>query len=100
MPSPDCDADSRRPLFHKRDSDGQTFPPSFRFISHAAGVTLTGELHIFQCNSHSAQQVVEELKHWMRRHGNMFLANEPNSPANVNVKETVHVFNAIAAQRE
>lgn len=27
-------------------------------------------------------------------------SQDPNSPANVNVKETVHVFNAIAAQRE
>ena len=56
----------------------------------------TGELHIFQCNSHSAQQVVDDLNHWMRRHGNTAGASE----VNVNVKETVHVFNAIAAQRE
>ena len=38
----------------------------------------------------------------MRRHGSPHAANasDANSPANVNVKETVHVFNAIAAQRE
>lgn len=56
----------------------------------------TGELHIFQCNSHSAQQVVDDLNHWMKRNGNISGTTE----ANVNVKETVHVFNAIAAQRE
>ncbi|KAI1292639.1 Epidermal growth factor receptor kinase substrate 8 [Halotydeus destructor] len=69
-----------------------------------------GELHIFQCSSHSAQQVVSEIESWMRRHGNNNTAQvnsagqsssaDPNSAANINVKEAVHVFNAIAAQRE
>ena len=89
-----------------------------------------GELHIFQCSSHSAQQIVDDLNLWMRRHGaqsqhlnnNHHKSNNhhkggnhddrsrsrsrnddssaPNSPSNINVKEAVHVFNAIAAQRE
>lgn len=77
---------------------------TFRFFvfccTTTTTVTVSGELHIFQCNSHSAQQVVDELRHWMRKHGSAHVSNDPNSPANVNVKETVHVFNAIAAQRE
>lgn len=40
--------------------------------------------------------MVDDLNHWMRRHGNTAGTTE----VNVNVKETVHVFNAIAAQRE
>lgn len=40
----------------------------------------------------------------MRRHGNTSLGpgggSDSGNPANVNVKEAVHVFNAIAAQRE
>ena len=55
-----------------------------------------GELHIFQCNSHSAQQVVDELSKWMRRHGNVHV----NSTSNSHVKEAVHAFNAIARERE
>lgn len=66
--------------------------------------SFAGELHIFQCNSHSAQEIVDDLSHWMRRHGSNTTtgnpATDPNHPANVNVKEAVHVFNAIAAQRE
>lgn len=54
----------------------------------------TGELHIFQCNSHSAQDIVNELKLWMTRFGNV--SHDPT----VSVKDAVHAFNAIAAQRE
>lgn len=71
----------------------------------------SGELHIFQCNSQSAQQVVEELNHWMRRHGNPYVNNNNNnndggvdthhSNGNSNrVKAAVNVFNAIARERE
>lgn len=92
-----------------------------------------GELHIFQCSSHSAQQIVDDLNLWMRRHAttgaishhnnhnhhnnhsnkssdersmsrnrsnNDESLSAANSPSNINVKEAVHVFNAIAAQRE
>lgn len=65
----------------------------------------TGELHIFQCVSCSAHQVVEDIHHWMRQCGVIYnsgsISDHSSSPTvNVNVKETVNVFNQIAAQRE
>ncbi|XP_053210452.1 epidermal growth factor receptor kinase substrate 8-like isoform X2 [Panonychus citri] len=65
-----------------------------------------GELHIFQCVSHSAQQIAEDISSWMRKHGNLAITvdhihHEPNPiSVNVHVKETVNAFNALAAQRE
>ena len=65
-----------------------------------------GELHIFQCSSHSAQQVVDQINDWMLRNPHPDTAVDGGgtangtNPANVNVREAVHVFNAIAAQRE
>ena len=86
-------------------------------------LSFLGELHIFQCSSHSAQAVVDDLNYWMRKHGiahhhlsgsnngggnNGSIAEGSNGGGtapgpdgpNINVKEAVHVFNAIAAQRE
>jgi len=66
---------------------------------------ILGELHIFQCVSHNAINIVEDIQQWMRHFGVMFNSgthSEPSIPptVNVNVKETVSVFNQIAAQRE
>lgn len=64
-----------------------------------------GELHIFQCVSHEAVKVVDDIYQWMRHYG--LSAGSPTGPvdkitpsSNVNVKEAVTVFNQIAAQRE
>jgi epidermal growth factor receptor kinase substrate 8 len=64
-----------------------------------------GELHIFQCVSHNAINIVEDIQQWMRHFGVMFNSGAHSEPSlsptvNVNVKETVSVFNQIAAQRE
>ncbi|CAG2109356.1 unnamed protein product [Medioppia subpectinata] len=58
-----------------------------------------GELHIFQCVSHNAISIVEDIQHWMRHFG-VAMQTEASTQPNVNVKETVSVFNQIAAQRE
>ncbi|XP_054162619.1 epidermal growth factor receptor kinase substrate 8-like protein 1 isoform X2 [Oppia nitens] len=58
-----------------------------------------GELHIFQCVSHNAIQIVEDIQQWMRHYG-ANNHNESSAQPNVSVKETVNVFNKIAAQRE
>ncbi|XP_074593614.1 arouser isoform X2 [Brevipalpus obovatus] len=65
-----------------------------------------GELHIFQCISHSSQKIVDSISSWMKKHGNLAITvetlhheSEP-VPPNVHVKETVNAFNALAAQRE
>lgn len=89
---------------------------------------FAGELHIFQCVSHEAVNVVDDIYQWMRHYG--VVSNGSNgtkggpvtgsagsssasgssstttgdksltSPSNINVKEAVTVFNQIAAQRE
>lgn len=64
-----------------------------------------GELHIFQCVSHNAINIVEDIQQWMRHLGvtstaSAALTGEPSVQPNVNVKEAVSVFNQIAAQRE
>jgi epidermal growth factor receptor kinase substrate 8 len=64
-----------------------------------------GELHIFQCVSHNAINIVEDIQQWMRHFGVMSNSGTHSEPSlsptvNVSVKETVSVFNQIAAQRE
>jgi epidermal growth factor receptor kinase substrate 8 len=64
-----------------------------------------GELHIFQCVSHNAINIAEDIQQWMRHFGVMSNSGTHSEPSlsptvNVNVKETVSVFNQIAAQRE
>ena len=62
---------------------------------------ISGELHIFQCVSHNAINIVEDIQQWMRHFGsNQNNGGEPSTQPNVNVKEAVSVFNQIAAQRE
>ena len=71
--------------------------------SDGGGTRRPGELHIFQCNSHSAQQVVDELNRWMRKHGSIHVNSNNhhnNNHHTSHVKEAVHVFNAIARERE
>lgn len=88
-----------------------------------------GELHIFQCVSHEAVNVVDDIYQWMRHYGcgsgssgspsganGVGAGDKSTGPvasssssssaaaavpsSNVNVKEAVTVFNQIAAQRE
>lgn len=76
-----------------------------------------GELHIFQCVSHDAVAIVDDILQWMKHYGMAAntaggggggsnvnnasaAADKMSQPTNVNVKEAVTVFNQIAAQRE
>ena len=73
----------------------------FNFLVYAFFV---GELHIFQCVSHDAVNVVDDIYQWMRHYGitpsSPSTVGEKAPASNVNVKEAVTVFNQIAAQRE
>ncbi len=72
---------------------------------HCIPFIKSGELHIFQCVSHNAINIVEDIQQWMRHFGVMSNSGTHSEPSlsqtvNVSVKETVSVFNQIAAQRE
>ena len=65
-------------------------------------VLISGELHLFQCLSHPALQVAQDIAYWMKKHSNVKLifehlgkTREPVSTC-VHVKDVVDNFNALA----